>query len=98
MLKDYATERGRNREKGRIVKYEHTPETKRLETDIRELNAFLTRFVIAGGRFDGYIRVFDNLSWKKGGRLYSQGERSYQQMPEAMRLKMTINGQPVAAP
>jgi hypothetical protein len=62
VLKDYATGRGRNREKGRIVKYKHTSETNRLEADIRELNKFLARFVIAGGGYDGYIRVFNNTS------------------------------------
>lgn len=96
VLRDYATGRGRNREKGRIVKYKHTPETERLEADIRELNEFLARFDLTGGTHYGYTRVFNNLSWKKGGRLYSHGEHSYQQMPETERLKMTINGEPVA--
>ena len=40
--------------------------------------------------------MFNNHSWKKGGRLYSAGEDNYQQMPEPERLKMTINGEPVA--
>ena len=30
-----------------------------------------------------------------GGRLYSHGERNYQQMESADRLRMTINGEPV---
>jgi hypothetical protein len=96
VLRDYATGRGRNREQGRIVKYKRTPETERLEADIRELNDFLARFDLRGGTHYGYTRVFNNLSWKAGGRLYSPGERSYQQMPEAERLKMTINGKSVA--
>ena len=79
MLKDYATGRGRNRERGRKVKYKHTPETERLEADIRELNEFLARFELMGGEHYGYIRVFNNHSWNKGGRLYSIGEHSYQQ-------------------
>ena len=49
-----------------------------------------------GGEHNGYIRVFNNRSWDKGGRLYSVGEHTYQQMPEAERIKMTINGEPVA--
>jgi hypothetical protein len=96
VLRDYATGRGRNREQGRIVKYKRTPETERLEADIRELNEFLARFDLTGGTHYGYTRVFNNRSWKAGGRLYSPGEHSYQQMPEAERLKMTINGEPVA--
>jgi hypothetical protein len=96
VLRDFATGRGRNREKGRKVKYTPTPETERLEADIRELNAFLARFSLTGGTHYGYIRVFNNRSWKAGGRLWSAGEHSYQQMPEAERVGMTINGEPVA--
>jgi len=97
VLKDYATGRGRNREKGKIIRnYKRTPETERLEADIRELNEFLARFNLTGGRHDGYTRVFNNHSWKAGGRLYSGGKDSYQRMPEVKRHKMTINGEPVA--
>ena len=96
VLKDYATGRGRNRERGSRVKYEPTSETKRLEADIRELNDFLARFELMGGEHTGYIRVFNNRSWDKGGRLYSVGEHTYQQMPEAERIKMTIDGEAVA--
>jgi hypothetical protein len=96
VLRDYATGRGRAREQGRIVKYKSTPETERLEADVRELNEFLGRFNLTGGEHSGYTRVFNNLSWKAGGRLYSPGEHSYQQMPEPERLKMAINGEPIA--
>jgi hypothetical protein len=96
VLRDYATGRGRHRERGPIVKYEHTPETEHLEADIRELNEFLARFTLTGGTHYGYYRVFNNRSWKAGGRLWSAGEHSYQQMPKSERLKMRINGEPVA--
>jgi len=96
VLKDYATGRGRYRESGPVVKYERTPETERLERDIKELNEFLARFELTGGRHEGYIRIFNNRSWKKGGRLYSQCQDSYQLMPEHKRLEMKINGDPVA--
>ena len=96
VLKDYATGRGRNRESGRRVKYDHTPDTERLEADVRELNDFLAPFELMGGEHTGYIRVFNNLAWDKGGRLYSVGKHTYQQMTEAERTKMTINGEPVA--
>jgi hypothetical protein len=72
-----------------------TRETERLEGDIRELNDFLARFEITGGEHYGYIRVFNNQSWKKGGRLYSPGDGSYQQLKEEQRHKMTINGEAV---
>src|SRR5262249_10246503 len=38
----------------------------------------------------------NNQSWKKGGCLYSNGENCYQRLSEAERVKMTINGEPVA--
>ena len=96
VLKDYATGRGRNRESGRPVEYPHTSQTERLERDVRDLNDFLAGCVITGGVHEGYLRVFNNRSWIEGGRLTSIGERSYQQIPEPERLKMTINGEHVA--
>ncbi len=96
VLKDYATGRGRNKERGKVVTYERTPETKRLEADIRELNEFVATFDLTGASHDGYTRIFNNHSWKAGGRLYGDGAGNYQQMPEAKRHKMTINGEPVA--
>lgn len=89
VLKDHATGRGSSKERGRKVKYEHTPETERLEADVRELNDFLAGVELMGGDHYGYTRVFNNHSWTMGGRLYSAGEHNYQQMPEAERLKMT---------
>ena len=76
VLKDYAIGKGKDRESGRRIKYKNTSldtsEAKRLEADVRELNDFLAGFEILGGEYFGYERVFNNLSWKKGGRLYSE--------------------------
>jgi len=97
VLRDYGTGRGRTKERGRVIKdYKRTPKTERLEADIRELNEFLSRVPVTGGRHEGYTRQFNLRAWNKGGRLYSSGPNHYQQMPEAERLKMTINGEPVA--
>jgi hypothetical protein len=96
VLKDYATGRGQNKEQGRRIKYKHTPQTERLERDVKELNAFLARVKLTGGKHEGYLRIFNNHAWDKGGRLYSEGEGNYQQLPEEERLKMTINEEPVA--
>jgi hypothetical protein len=97
VLRDYATGRGRHKERGRIITdYERTPETKGLEGDMKELNEFLARFELTGGRHEGYVRIFNNCSWQKGGRLYSQCQGSYQLMPEHKRLEMMINDEPVA--
>ena len=96
VLKDYATGRGQNKESGRKIKYKRTPETDKLERDVKELNEFLARFKITGARHEGYIRTFNNCAWDKGGRLHSVGEGNYQLMPEHKRLEMKINGEPVA--
>jgi hypothetical protein len=96
VLRDYASGRGRYRERGPIIKYKRTPETERLEGDIRKLNEFLAHFELTGGEHNGYIRVFNNLSWEKGGRLHGVGKGRYQQMPEAERIKMRINGERVS--
>jgi hypothetical protein len=97
VLRDYATGRGQHKERGRIIRdYERMPETERLARDIKELNEFLARFELTGGRHEGYVRIFNNCSWQKGGRLYSQCHGSYQLMPETKRLEMKINGEPVA--
>jgi hypothetical protein len=97
VLRDFGMGRGRNRERGPIIKnYERTDETARLEAEVRELNDFLARFDLTGARHEGYIRSFNNCSWKKGGRLYSICEGSYQRTPEPIRLEMMINGEPVS--
>ena len=100
VLKGHAVGKGKDRASGRRIKYKNTrfdtPEAKRLEADVRELNDFLARFEILGGEHYGYERVFNNQSWKKGGRLYGGGEDCYQRLPQAERLKMTINGEPIA--
>ena len=96
VLKDYAGGRGRKKAKGPRINFKHTAETRRLEEDIRSLNQFLAGVKLTGGEHEGYIRVFNNGSWKAGGRLYSVGGRSYQQMHETERHRMTINNEPVA--
>jgi hypothetical protein len=100
VLKDYAVGKGKDKESGRRIKWKNTrydtAEAKRLEEDVRELNAFLARFELTGGEHYGYERIFNNQSWKKGGRLYSSGDGCYQRLSELERLKMTINGEPVA--
>jgi hypothetical protein len=96
VLKDFATGKGQNKEKGRRIKYKHTPETEKLEADVKELNEFLARMKLTGGRHEGYVRSFNNAAWDKGGRLSSVGQGNYQQLSEPERLKMKINGEPVA--
>ena len=37
----------------------------------------------------------EGFAWNKGGRLYSDGKGSYQNIPRPERLKMTIDGESV---
>jgi len=87
---------GRKKIKGPIIKYKHDEHTRKLEADIKELNAFLAGCEITGGEHEGYTRNFNNASWKKGGRLYSIGGGYQQMSPPEKRLEMTINGEAVA--
>jgi pimeloyl-ACP methyl ester carboxylesterase len=92
----------RKQVRGRPMTLAHTPTSRQLEADVRELNEFLDRQQIEGGVHQGYIRIFQNgdaagFNWNYGGRLYSQPSASnYQQMSKKARLKMTFNGEPVA--
>ena len=86
--------------KGRQLRFKPTVLTERLEEQLKDLNAFLDEFELRGGTHRGYLRVFNNgnhpkFDWNMGGRLYSYGEGNYQQMEQADRLRMTINGEPV---
>ena len=86
--------------RGRSMPFEHTELTQELEAQVRELNKFLNQFELRGGTHRGYVRIFaqgdtENYRWNLGGRLYSLGEDSYQQMAKEDRLKMTISGEPV---
>lgn len=83
--------------------FKPTPQTKQLRDDVHSLNEFLYRFRIEGQPHWGFCRIFsegnqENYGWNKGGRLYSigLGKPTYQQVGQTERLKMTIDGDPVA--
>ena len=92
--------------RGRLMKwrkeFDHKliREGEKLEADVKRINDFVDRFELRGGVHRGYIRIFNNgndvnFKWNKGGRLYSQGDDSYQRMSKAQRLQMTFNGEAV---
>jgi hypothetical protein len=86
--------------KGRLMPFKPTPQTDALEAEVKELNEFFDGFELRGGTHRGFIRRFNkgddpDFKWNMGGRLYSQGEDSFQLMNEKERLRMTINGEPV---
>lgn len=85
---------------GKRMKFAKTHKTAALERDLHDLNKFLDQFTLENGIHRGYRRIFNegdhpDFNWNKGGRLYSQGEDSYQRMKSEDRLKMRINGEPV---
>src|SRR4029077_10946523 len=66
----------------------------------KELNAFMAQHVISGAMHKWFHRTFnmgdaEDFAWNKGGRLYSDGRGSYQNVPRPQRLKMTIDGERV---
>jgi hypothetical protein len=85
---------------GKAMKIVYTDGLRAMEQEIIDLNRFLDQFDIRGGTHRGYIRVFNcgdhpRFDWNLGGRLYSNGGDSYQQLDGAERLMMTIDGKPV---
>jgi hypothetical protein len=82
------------------MRYTPSEHTKALEADVKRLNTFLDGHELRGGTHRGYIRIFnqgdnEDFVWNKGGRLYSQGNESYQTEKKDARLRMTIDGEPV---
>ena len=82
------------------MNYARTEQTARLEEPVKELNAFLAQHVISGAMHRWFHRTFNmgdrkDFAWNKGGRLYSDGKGSYQNIPRPERLKMTIEGESV---
>ena len=86
--------------RGRPIKFERAARPLKFEQQVRDLNEFFDRFDLRGGSHRGYVRIFNQgdhprFDWNMGGRLYSQGDDSYQRLKQAQRLRMTINGDPV---
>lgn len=82
------------------MRFDATTKTEKLKNQIRRFNEFLDKHVIRGGTHRYFIRHFNNgdetgFNWNKGGRLYSAGEDSYQQLSRDARLRITIDGMPV---
>ena len=91
---------GNWKDPGRPMNYARTEQTARLEEPVKELNAFLAQHVISGAMHRWFHRTFNmgdrkDFAWNKGGRLYSDGKGSYQNIPRPERLKMTIEGESV---
>jgi hypothetical protein len=86
--------------RGKPMRFERSGKASELEQQVRDLNEFLDRFDLCWGSHRGYIRVFNHgdhpsFDWNKGGRLYSQGDDSYQRLSQDERLRMTIDEDPI---
>lgn len=73
----------------------------RITKEMETIRDFLEGVTITGGRHRHFKRQFElgdepGFAWNKGGRLYSIGAQSYQQLKGEARLAMTFNGEPVA--
>ena len=84
--------------KGKVLKVD-VPQ--RLWEEVQELNAYLDGFTLGHGTHRGFFRSYNNgdrpgFDFDRGGRFYSAGEDSYQNLPTEERLKLTINGEGVA--
>jgi hypothetical protein len=79
--------------RGTKMAFTHTTLSRRLESDVRELNEYLSRHRIEGGKHEGYIRIFqqgdqEGFRWNYGGRLYSTPTAgSYQQLSKKDRKR-----------
>jgi hypothetical protein len=86
--------------RGKTMKFERAGKGLQLEQQLRHLNNFLDGVDLRGGSHRGYVRIFNQgdhsgFDWNKGGRLYSQGDNSYQRLKQNARLRMTINDEAV---
>ena len=87
---------------GKPIKFEKDHFVGIIEDQVKELNEFFAQQKLRGGSHHGYVRVYNNgdnprFHWNMGGRFYSQHfTDSYPVMSGDERLKMTINGEPVA--
>jgi len=88
-------------DRGVVMRFEETEQTRAVTGQVHSLNEYLIDHSLEGGNFNGYIRGFNEgnhpaFNWDRGGRLYAVGADSYQLLKKAERLKMKIDGKPVA--
>jgi hypothetical protein len=98
VVKGASTYDGYKKLKGKVLKVK-TPE--HLRNEMQELNTFLEGFTLEHGTHRGFFRCYNNgdrpgFEFDRGGRIYSAGEDSYQNLPGDERLKLRINGEAVA--
>jgi hypothetical protein len=100
-LKDSSVRIGRDKVPGRPMEFVRTPTVERIEEQVQFINEFWKGIKLSGGSHQGFYRGFNlgdhpSFNWNKGGRLYSNGEDSYQRLKQRDRFRMTFDGEPVA--
>jgi hypothetical protein len=98
VVRGASTYDGHKKIKGNVLKVT-APE--HLRNEIQELNTFLEGFVLEHGTHRGFFRGYNNgdypgFDFDRGGRIYSAGEDSYQNLPSEERLSLIISGEGVA--
>ncbi|MGH6909389.1 MAG: hypothetical protein ACREEG_04310 [Phenylobacterium sp.] len=91
---------GGDKLKGVVMPLPGTAEMKAQAARVASINDFFSDVEIRGGGHRTFFRGFamgdqPGFAWDKGGRLYSEGADNYQQLPQARRVQMTLNGEPV---
>ncbi|MBI1212976.1 MAG: hypothetical protein GC190_16055 [Alphaproteobacteria bacterium] len=80
------------------MRFQESYLTRRLKTEVQEINTFLASRKIEGCTHDGFKRIFTHaprFNWDKHGRLYSVGPESYQQLPKEERRLIQIDRESV---
>jgi hypothetical protein len=98
IVRGASTYDGHKKIKGKVLKVD-VPGN--LRDEIQELNTFLEGVTLGHGTHRGFFRGYNNgdrpgFDFDRGGRIYSAGDDSYQNLPSDQRLKLTINGEAVA--
>jgi hypothetical protein len=98
VVRGASTYDGYKKLKGKVLKVK-APD--HLRNEMQELNAFLEGFTLEHGTHRGFFRGYNNgdhpgFDFDRGGRIYSAGEDSYQNLPSEERLKLSIDGEAVA--
>ncbi len=80
------------------ITYKMTPHIKNMINGVKEMNTVNSGSIISlnGKDFDVQgSKIFNNSSFKDGGRTYLMGDYNIQGLPKELRNQITINGEPV---
>lgn len=86
---------------GPSMKVAKTQKVGAISDQVARINDFLATVAIRGAEAGPFVRGFylgdaPGFAWDRGGRLYSQSAGGdYQRLPQAERLQMTLDGEPV---